>query len=304
MVRYLTVHVDKKEEDCTKRTVEQVLRKNLGLSKKEIRQAKFRDMGICKNDERCRVTDSVKNGDRIRVCLEESRVNSRQLVSGYGDLDVLYEDNDLLAVNKPAGMPVHPKGKHYQDTLANLAAGYFRLKKEECRVRPVGRLDKETSGIVVFAKNRPAAARLQKQRERGTFRKTYLAAVMGSMEADDFVHRIEKPIGQDPENRLKMQISLDGKKAVTRYKVEGVCGAYSLVLAWLETGRTHQIRVHMASLGHPLAGDSLYGKAQGDGGIRRAALHAWSVEMEQPFTLEKIVLWAEVPEDMKGLLNK
>lgn len=186
------------------------------------------------------------------------------------ELEILYEDQDILAVNKPAGLVTHPSGSHYSDSLSNQVAAYFRSKDEPTKVRSIGRLDKETSGILLFARNQTAAARLQKQRENGISEKTYLAAVSGSMleDTDGTFHAITTPLAPDPDNRLKMVISpgssLPGSKpAVTLYSVlkstaPGSRISASLVMLRLKTGRTHQIRVHMASLGHPLLGDSLY----------------------------------------------
>lgn len=304
MERYLQIRVertsDQTEENTNKKiTVEQILRRQAGFTKKQISRAKFHPEGIQKNGMRCRVTESVSPGDIIRVCVESDNEKSAHLEGGTGNIEILYEDSDLLAVNKPAGIVTHPQGGHYSDSLANQAASYFRAKGEEHSVRPVGRLDRETSGIVVFAKNKTAAYRLQKQREQKIFKKTYLAVVEGALPVDGIEHRIESPIGQDSNNRLKMCISAGGKEAVTHYKVLANASAYSLISVTLDTGRTHQIRVHMEGLGHPLAGDQLYGKKLQKEGPARACLHAWAVELRQPFTGEKIYLKAPVPDDMR-----
>lgn len=176
----------------------------------------------------------------------------------FPELEILYEDQDILAINKPAGIVTHPSGSHYSDSLSNQIAAYFRSQGEPTKVRSIGRLDKETSGILLFAKNQTAAARLQNQREEGISEKTYLAAVSGSMpvDADGAFHRITVPLAPDPDNRLKMIISTDGtlpgsKHAETFYSVLKSTGSdtaapVSLVMLRLKTGRTHQIRVHMA----------------------------------------------------------
>ena len=211
------------------------------------------------------------------------------------ELEILYEDQDILAVNKPAGLVTHPSGSHYSDSLSNQVAAYFRSKDEPTKVRSIGRLDKETSGILLFARNQTAAARLQKQRENGISEKTYLAAVSGSMleDTDGTFHAITTPLTPDPDNRLKMVISpgssLPGSKpAVTLYSVlkstaPGSRISASLVMLRLKTGRTHQIRVHMASLGHPLLGDSLYHLSDTTNLFSRAALHAWKLKFHPPF---------------------
>lgn len=245
------------------------------------------------------------------------------------ELEILYEDQDILAVNKPAGLVTHPSGSHYSDSLSNQVAAYFRSKDEPTKVRSIGRLDKETSGILLFARNQTAAARLQKQRENGISEKTYLAAVSGSMleDTDGTFHAITTPLAPDPDNRLKMVISpgssLPGNKpAVTLYSVlkstaPGSRISASLVMLRLKTGRTHQIRVHMASLGHPLLGDSLYHLSDTTNLFSRAALHAWKLKFHPPFPAgettsgilssipctenakKEISLEAPLPEDFK-----
>ena len=245
------------------------------------------------------------------------------------ELEILYEDQDILAVNKPAGLVTHPSGSHYSDSLSNQVAAYFRSKDEPTKVRSIGRLDKETSGILLFARNQTAAARLQKQRENGISEKTYLAAVSGSMleDTDGTFHAITTPLAPDPDNRLKMVISpgssLPGSKpAVTLYSVlkstaPGSRISASLVMLRLKTGRTPQIRVHMASLGHPLLGDSLYHLSDTTNLFSRAALHAWKLKFHPPFPAgettsgilssipctenakKEISLEAPLPEDFK-----
>ena len=245
------------------------------------------------------------------------------------ELEILYEDQDILAVNKPAGLVTHPSGSHYSDSLSNQVAAYFRSKDEPTKVRSIGRLDKETSGILLFARNQTAAARLQNQREEGISEKTYLAAVSGSMleDTNGTFHAITTPLAPDPDNRLKMVISpgssLPGSKpAVTLYSVlkstaPGSRISASLVMLRLKTGRTHQIRVHMASLGHPLLGDSLYHLSDTTNLFSRAALHAWKLKFHPPFPAgettsgilssipctenakKEISLEAPLPEDFK-----
>lgn len=331
MNRYLTIHIP---ETASPAPVSHFLRTQAGLTKKQISQAKFRPGGVQKNGQQCRVTETAYPGDQITVCLETNNVDSAQLESAPApqllpELEILYEDQDILAVNKPAGLVTHPSGSHYSDSLSNQVAAYFRSKDEPTKVRSIGRLDKETSGILLFARNQTAAARLQKQRENGISEKTYLAAVSGSMleDTDGTFHAITTPLAPDPNNRLKMVISpgssLPGSKpAVTLYSVlkstaHGSRISASLVMLRLKTGRTHQIRVHMASLGHPLLGDSLYHLSDITNLFSRAALHAWKLKFHPPFPAgettsgilssipctenakKEISLEAPLPEDFK-----
>ena len=277
--------------------------------------------------------ESISNlGPDIKMECSERENAISNLKLGFPELEILYEDQDILAVNKPAGMVTHPSGIHYQDSLSNLIAEYFRSKGEETRIRSIGRLDKETSGILLFARNQISAARLQKQREEGKLQKTYLAVVEGTFEEEiwqtslqeipvimekDKWEKISLPLAPDPENPLKMVLSPEGtlpgsKNAVTYYQVLKSYGNASLVQLHLETGRTHQIRVHMAGTGHPLLGDTLYNESTDEKGkaavpgnpFTRAALHAWKLEFYHPFTGEKILLEAPSPVDFESFLGK
>lgn len=312
------------------KTVEFYLRHQAGLTRKQISQAKFRPDGILKNGIRCRVTETTKPGDVIAVCLEEEHTDSAQLKENFLEtepLQILYEDADLLAVNKRAGLVTHPSGIHYQDSLANQVAVYFRQKGESTRVRSIGRLDKDTSGILLFARNQTAAARLQKQREEGKLCKRYLALTEGKLgergctwEENQKCYTISRPIMPDSLDRLKMTVAdgntlenaffekncLDSKflteckSAVTHFRILEDYADSSLLELWLETGRTHQIRVHLSSIGHPLLGDNLYNPQWEKSSFKRAALHAWRLVFDHPFTGEKIALEAPLPDDFRA----
>lgn len=339
MERYLEIKIASSKPD----TIGNLLKSEAGLTKRQISQAKFRPGGIQKNKKQCRVTETAQKGDVLRVCLEtketdsfllENWENKEQQARSSSDrsssdqsssdqsssnqgspwkkLEILYEDQDLLVVNKPAGMVTHPSGGHYADSLSNQIAAYFRSKGEETRIRSIGRLDKETSGVLLFARNQVAAARLQKQREEGQLQKTYLAIARGNIDTGDNWYKISLPLAPDRENHLKMTVSPDGKlpgskTAVTYLKVLASCDEYTVIKVRLETGRTHQIRVHMASIGHPLLGDSLYDmpipeeaaeeKEKKTKQFRRAALHAWKIRFIHPFTGEKMMFETPLPED-------
>ena len=329
MERYLEIKIASSKPD----TIGNLLKSEAGLTKRQISQAKFRPGGIQKNKKQCRVTETAQKGDVLRVCLETKETDSFLLEnwenkeqqawsssdqsssnqgSPWKKLEILYEDQDLLVVNKPAGMVTHPSGGHYADSLSNQIAAYFRSKGEETRIRSIGRLDKETSGVLLFARNQVAAARLQKQREEGQLQKTYLAIARGNIDTGDNWYKISLPLAPDRENHLKMTVSPDGKlpgskTAVTYLKVLASCDEYTVIKVRLETGRTHQIRVHMASIGHPLLGDSLYDmpipeeaeeeKEKKTKQFRRAALHAWKIRFIHPFTGEKMMFETPLPED-------
>lgn len=280
-------------------TVGWILKNVLGLSKKQISQVKFREKGISVNGDRQRVTYQLQEGDKLQICLEEKQ-DSRQIEGTEGELAVLYEDEDILVVEKPSGQICHPSGGHYRDSLANQLVAYFRHSQSSSVIRIVGRLDQDTSGIVVAAKNRISAQRLAEQRSAGEFCKDYLALVHG--EFQQRTGEITDRIGILQRHPLKMQVCDAGKNARTRYQVLESAGGYSLVQCTLETGRTHQIRVHMQNVGHTLINDRLYGLGEEDpfwkvleekkllvgDRHRQLGLHACRVCLRQPFTGKKI----------------
>ena len=270
--------------------LELILKRRLGLSARQIRQLKFLSDGITVNGNRERIVYSVRSGDRIRVTFSEQNRNVQELPFLEKPLHILYEDEDLLAVDKKAGEVCHPAHGHYQDTLANQAAAYLAGHgAEKAPVRCIGRLDKDTSGTLLFAKNRLAAERLARQKEEGVFRKEYLALVNGLFSSSERSGEICLPIAPLPGSLMKMQVADNGKRALTRYEVLCSDRHCSLVLCRIETGRTHQIRVHMAAIGHPLLGDPLYGNDTYVSSTR-TALHAWRLYLKQPVTGEVLMM--------------
>lgn len=221
-------------------------------------------------------------------------------------------------INRQEWLRIQREG-NYTDSLSNLVAGYFREKNEQVCVRPVGRLDQETSGIVVFAQNQVAASRLQSVKSPCKIHKQYLAAVSGTLPVDmpGVWHTLDLPLMQDPENHLKMKTAADLslhssalsgkiKTAVTHYHTLFSSQDWSLITLKLDTGRTHQIRVHMASTGHPLLGDTLYhsdDKISSCASFSRAALHAWKVSFQHPFRDEMLLLEAPLPFDFRELVS-
>lgn len=270
--------------------LELILKRRLGLSARQIRQLKFLSDGITVNGNRERIVYSVRSGDRIRVTFSEQNRNVQELSFLEKPLHILYEDEDLLVVDKKAGEVCHPAHGHYQDTLANQAAAYLAGHgAEKAPVRCIGRLDKDTSGTLLFAKNRLAAERLARQKEDGVFRKEYLALVNGLFSSSERSGEICLPIAPLPGSLMKMQVADNGKRALTRYEVLCSDRHCSLVLCRIETGRTHQIRVHMAAIGHPLLGDPLYGNDTYVSSTR-TALHAWRLYLKQPVTGEELMM--------------
>ena len=292
--------------------VVKVLKHCMGLTPHEISHAKFTPGGITvlRNDsqigeyESVTVKGRVCAGDIVKVLFsDDPEIVEEKVAAVKGDIRILYEDEDVIVLNKPAGTVSHPSHGHYRDSLANYLAEYYEASGKSGKLRIVGRLDKDTSGTILFAKNAPAASRLFRQKDTGLFRKTYLAIADNPPEENEKNkwNIIDSPIGPVPGTLMKQQIIAppDGKSALTRYICCGGHDGISVIQAEIDTGRTHQIRVHLASAGHPLIGDKMYGgTADEAAGADRALLHAWKMSFRQPFGTEIINITAPVPEDM------
>ena len=211
-------------------------------------------------------------------------------------LDFRYEDDDLLVVNKPRGLATHPAASLHEPSLVNALLGLqLKLSEGSAAFRPgiVHRLDKDTTGVLVVAKNDIAHANLARQIEAKTAGRRYLAILNGKLEREEFV--VDSPIGRDPDNRLKMAIVSDGRPARSHFRRLDYVDAGTLVSVQLETGRTHQIRVHSAAIDHPVVGDPLYGKAPVN--VPPMQLHAYELSFDHPRTGDRLVVIAEPPED-------
>ena len=213
-------------------------------------------------------------------------------------LPVVHEDEDLLVVDKPAGLVVHPGSGNWAGTMLNALLHHAPQTGELPRAGIVHRLDKDTSGLLVVAKNEPAQAALVRQLQARTVKRTYLALARGRIAGEG---RVEAPIGRHPVHRTKMAVVDDGKPAVTHYRVRERFPHHTLLECELETGRTHQIRVHLASIGHPLEGDPVYaGRAASS--FPRQALHAWKLAFEHPVSHEGVAFESPLPADFRELL--
>lgn len=285
-------------------TAEAFLRRELGLSRRQIAALKFRPEGLMLNGRRCRTNAVLHCGDRLEISLKEGSSEDLVPLSPPAcPLDVLYEDEHLLAVNKPSGLVFHPARGHYADSLANQVAAHAASKGESFTVRPVGRLDKDTSGAALFAKNAEAAALLARP---GAVQKTYFALAEGI--PDPAEGCVDLPIGMDPHALGKMRVDAAGRPAQTYYRTEAVYEkeeahpeGCALLSVRIVHGRTHQIRLHLSSIGHPLAGDPLYGN--GEKGRTHAMLHCRSAEIILPFSGEKIHVEAPFPEDWEASIS-
>lgn len=272
------------------KTVNKILRDNFGLSKKEISRLKFVKDGILLNDKKVYITSKVKEGDTLEV---RFKGDDNSLVESV-DIGILYEDEDMIIVNKEAGIVCHKTHAHLNDDLGSIISKYCGLDK----VRVIGRLDKDVSGLILYAKNQPSAARLSKERNDYIFRKQYLAIIEGRLlkKADTLRYDINKIDGS-----IKKEADFNGDKCETSYRVIIETKEYSLLFVEIKTGKSHQIRAGFSALGYPLVGDELYGGNTER--IKRPALHCASMQLYQPFTNEFIKRDISLPKDMLDLIE-
>ena len=253
---------------------------------------------ILVNGNVANVNRALSFNDLVEVLLDFEEDNSN-IIPVKMDLNILYEDDALLIINKPAGIPVHPSMDHFTDSLSNGVRYYFDTINLKKKIRPVNRLDRNTSGIVIFAKNEYIQECLVRQMKSGTFEKEYIAICEGKFEHEEAI--INAPIGRKENSIIERCVSPDGETSITEYKVlmYNETSNYSIVKCNLKTGRTHQIRVHMSYIGHPILGDTLYGNPSNL--IQRQALHSYKVEFIHPISREEVTFSTELPSDMQFL---
>lgn len=279
------------------KTVQDILTGPLAISRRMI-QKLTRNKGILYNDKPTFLKRPVKEGHVIKVAssLEEDLTITPEPV----DFGIVFEDEEILVVDKPAGLNVHPVRSGQKETLAAGIAYHWMKQGESAKVRLVHRLDRDTSGLLVVAKSMYAHQHLDRQLKERTLKRAYQALVEGQMSklSGSFMY----PIGRSSKNPSKREVRPDGEEAVTHYHVlETLIGA-SLVELTLDTGRTHQIRVHLAHAGHPVIGDRLYGSVSRF--IRRQALHATQLRFIHPRTNEPLTFTSHLPEDIVNLMAR
>lgn len=273
--------------------------KKKGFSRHILSSMKAEKQAILQNGERGYGHSLLKKGDILSILVPETE-KPENIVPVKMDLKILYEDEDVLVVNKAANMPIHPSIGNYNNTLANGAAYYFASKGENFVYRCINRLDRDTTGALILAKNPYSAAVLSAQMKSRAIRRTYLALAEGITPPEGTV---SAPIGRVSGSAIERQVDFEhGERAVTHFQrlavaqspVPGI-PSYSLLELHLETGRTHQIRVHMKYLGHPLPGDYLYHPDYRV--IGRQPLHSYQIEFRHPVTEKDMLFTAPVPED-------
>ena len=279
--------------------VDTILKKHLGLSGTVVRRIKWWPDGILLDGQRVQTDARPQVGQLLSVRLDDLERRSG-IVPAPGPLDLVYEDEDLIVVNKAPGVPVHPGPGHYNDTLGNFLLWHYDLEGDSADFHPVHRLDRGTSGLLVAAKHPHAQEILKRQLHTEGFRRTYLAVCEGRPEPPSGL--ISAPLGPKDGSLVKQMVRPDGKPARTRYRVLSAHSGRSLLRLELDTGRTHQIRVHMAYLGHPLTGDFLYGREDRTR-ISRPALHSAELSFLHPLTGRLLSFSRPMPGDMAALLS-
>lgn len=276
--------------------VERYLKQQHGYSSRTIVKLKHYEQGMRLNGAHTRTIDLLHAGDVLEITFLDSEEHGvEHFIRSNRQVEIAYEDDDLLVFNKPADMPCHQSCGHAADTLANVFAAHCDQLGMDLMYRPLNRLDRDTSGAVLIAKNRFAAASVT-----NNFHKTYQAILDGVPPQSE--GRVDAPIRREFPEEMRRIVSPDGQRAITNYRVLAVQDGYSLVDFVLETGRTHQIRVHMAHLGCPVLGDSMYGRKSEM--IARQALHCRYIAFTQPVSRQPVGVSCTMPEDMQEVCTK
>ena len=259
---------------------------------------------ILVNDKSEKVSYKVQANDNISIDIPEAK--ETKLKAQEIPLDIIYEDSDIIVINKPKGMVVHPANGNPDGTLVNAILSICKNSLSgiggELRPGIVHRLDKDTSGLIIVAKNDKAHINMSEQIKERNVKKTYIALVRGNVPEEEAT--INMPIGRSTKDRKKMAVNKNGKNAVTHFKVLKRYSKYTLLEIKIETGRTHQIRVHMAEIGYPVVGDAVYSNGKNEFGIEGQMLHAYKLEFMHPITNKHMELTAPLPQYFEEILKK
>lgn len=280
------------------KNINQILKQEFKLSARLMHKVIINKL-VLLNNKQIDTRSSINIGDNVKIDLNYEEENDN-IVPVKMNLDILYEDDCLLIINKPAGIAVHPSILHFEDSLSNGIRFYFDSIGLKKKIRPVNRLDLDTSGIIVFAKNEFVQECLIRQMNNNIFKKEYIAIVTGHLKEKSGV--INLPIARKENSIIERCISEKGQNAITKYEVIKELDSISVVKCFLETGRTHQIRVHFMAIGHPLIGDSLYGSKSSL--INRQALHCYSISFVHPITKEVLNITCNLPKDMENIFKQ
>lgn len=274
-------------------TLRQVLKNKWHISSRLLVKLK-KENAIFVNNKNVYIDYPLNIGDNIIVNIN-FKETSENIVETPMELNIIYEDEYYIVINKPANMPVHPSNSHYADSLANGLQYYYKKNNIQTKIRPVNRLDKDTSGAVIFAKNEYIQESLITQMKTKTFEKTYIALLEGNLENTHGT--INAPIARKENSIIERCIDINGDIAITHYKLIENKHNYCIVEFKLETGRTHQIRVHSKHIEHPILGDTLYGTISDK--IQRQALHSYKIKFTHPILEQDVEYVATIPNDMR-----
>ncbi len=290
MNRTLEYLIENEYDGCT---IDKYL-KAKGYSSANITAIKKMPENVVIDGQWVHMNHKLHSGEVLTVNITED-VSSEKIPPVKMDLDIVYEDEDIIVINKPAGLPIHPSLNHYEDSLANGLAYYYEAQDKPFIFRCANRLDKNTSGLTVIAKHLVSANILSTIVKNREFHREYYAIVRGSLDQPEGT--IDAPIGRVDDSIITRQVDFkNGERAVTHYKVIDKKNGHSLVSIHLETGRTHQIRVHFKYIGHPLIGDHLYNPDFEY--MQRQALHSHRIRFKHPLTGQEMDFVADLPDDM------
>ena len=292
-----------KQEEQGKRLDAYVSNQNNELTRTAV-QRLIEQEKILVNGKKQKVAYKVTEGDTITI--EETEAKTIELKAQEIPIDIIYEDNDIIVVNKPKGMVVHPANGNPDGTLVNAIMAICKdsLSGIGGEIRPgiVHRLDKDTSGLLIVAKNDKAHVNMSEQIKNHEVKKTYIALVRGIVKENEAT--IDMPIGRSRSDRKKMAVDKNGRNAVTHIKVLKRYDKYTLLEINIETGRTHQIRVHLSHIGYPIIGDYTYSNGKNEFGVVGQCLHAKSLEFKHPITGKKMKLEAPLPDYFENILSR
>lgn len=280
-----------------------ISKSNLDLSRSMV-QKLIKENRVFVNGKNEKESYKIKVNDNITIQIEEPK--SSKLEAQDIPLNIIYEDNDIIVINKPKGMVVHPGNGNPDNTLVNAVLAHCKgsLSGIGGEIRPgiVHRIDKDTSGLIIVAKNDKSHINLSEQIKNHEVTKIYTALVKGNISEDEAT--IDMPIGRDKKDRKKMSVTRDGKEAVSHIKVVKRYGNYTLIRVKIDTGRTHQIRVHMAKIGHPVVGDEVYSSGKNEFGVKGQMLHSTILKFKHPISGKEIMLEAPLPRYFEDVLSK
>ena len=288
------------DENTANQTINSILINKLNISTRLLNKL-IKQKNIYLNGKVCDTRNIALKNDIITVNLNSKEDNSN-IIPKEMNLKIIYEDDWMLVVDKPAKIPIHPSRMHFTDSLSNGIKFYFDSINLSKKIRPVNRLDLGTSGLVIFAKCEYIQENLIRQMNSKTFKKEYLCLVTGILENKK--QTLSFPITRKPGSIIERCVDTknsNNKSCITNYEVISEFKDYSLVKCQLQTGRTHQIRVHMAEISHPLLGDTLYGTKSSL--IDRQALHSYKIECIHPITKKSLIFESNLPNDMEVLIK-